>query len=147
VEKTTTRFISAIAGAGLIGAVAAIGVIAVSHSLRPSSPDLHHLLHEAVPLNPDEQARLKASETQYEIRRQAIEARMKVANGQLAAAIKANPGWSPQAEAATKEVEAAAAALQRATLEHVFEMRSGLDGRHRAAYDQVLVEALERGAR
>jgi hypothetical protein len=49
-------------------------------------------------------------------------------------------------EEATREVERAAADLQRATLVHVFEMRAGLKPEHRAAYDRVLVDALKRGS-
>jgi hypothetical protein len=33
------------------------------------------------------------------------------------------------------------------TLEHVFEMRQGLEPKHRRAYDQALITALRRGAR
>jgi hypothetical protein len=50
---------------------------------------------------------------------------MVVANNRLADAIAHTPSWSPQVEAATRDVEKAAADLQRATLVHVFEMRAG----------------------
>ena len=79
-------------------------------------------------------------------RRREIETRLRTANGQLADAIAKNPTWSPEVEAATQEVERAAADLQRATLVHVFEMRAGLKPEHRPAYDRVLVDALRRGS-
>ena len=90
---------------------------------------------------------MEAEEDAFSARRVAIAARMKAANAKLANAIEADPRWSPDVEAATRQVEAAAGELQRATLEHVFEMRQGLQPEHRKAYDRNLVEALRRGAR
>lgn len=98
-----------------------------------------------MPPNAAEERRLDIKERAYFARRDQIEQRLMAANGHLATAIQADPHWTPEVEAATREVEAAAGDLQRATLEHVFEMREGLDEAHRAAYDAALVAALKRG--
>lgn len=143
---TGKLFAAALAG-GVMGAVAAMAGGWALTSLRPSPPDLHTLLHQRVPLDAAEEGRLDQKEHVFEARRAAIEDRLKTANGRLAAAIHADPRWSPEVEAATKEVEAAAADLQRTTLVHIFEMRDGLDPNHRQAYDEVLIAALKRGAR
>ncbi|MEQ1785061.1 MAG: periplasmic heavy metal sensor, partial [Hyphomonadaceae bacterium] len=104
-------------------------------------------LHQSVPLDAAEEARLDAKEQEFTARRAGIENRMKTANARLADAIRSDPRWSPEVEAITLEIESAAAELQRATLEHVFQMRDGLDPEHRATYDDALIGALNRGAK
>lgn len=143
----TGKLLTAVIAAGVIGALAATGAVWVFRELQPRPADLHELLHSRVPLNAAEKARLDAREEAFARRRGAIETRLKAANGRLAGAIQIDPRWSPEVEAATREVESAAGDLERATLEHVFEMRSGLDADHRAAYDKAFVSALQRGAR
>lgn len=145
--KVTGSLLVAMLVAGAVGAVAGTGAIWALHTAHPEPADLHSLLHKVVPLDAAEETRLDAKEREYTAHREAIEARMKAANARLASAIHADPRWSPEVEAVTKEVEAAAAELQRVTLEHVFEMREGLDPGHRAAYDKALIDALDRGAK
>ena len=141
------RLALAIVSAGLIGAAAATGVVWALHRLHPPAADLHILLHQVVPLDAAEESRLDLKEKAFAARRDEINARMKAANARLSAAIKSDPRWSPEVDAISREVESAAGDLQRATLEHVFEMREGLDPAHRKAYDDALVAALNRGAR
>jgi hypothetical protein len=135
----------------LLGAMIGIGVAAGAafweHASRHQDSDLHEMLHRAVPLDADEQVALDAKERAFAARRVEIEQELRRANAQLAQAIASDPRWSPQVEAAIRQVEKAAADLQRATLEHVFEMRAGLAPEHRAAYDKVLLGALRRGSR
>ncbi|MGM3372008.1 periplasmic heavy metal sensor, partial [Escherichia coli] len=83
-------------------------------------------LHAVVPLDDSEKQILQAKEQLFATRRGEIEARLRIANRQLADAIAADPKWNPQVERASREVERAAGDLQRITLEHVFEMREGL---------------------
>lgn len=134
-------------GASLIGAALGAGAFWTVGALRTPTSDLHELLHARIPLGPEEEARLEAQENTFQQKRAAIERRITAANRKLAAAIRTDPRWSPAVEAASAEVEAAAGELQRITLEHVFEMRAGLDEQHRPAYDDVLIEALQRGTR
>jgi len=142
----TRLIISTLIGA-LIGVGGAAGLAFAWDAARQGDSALHEKLHQAVPLDPQEQLALDAKERAFAARRAEIEARLRGANAHLAEAIAANPSWSPQVEAATREVEQAAANLQRATLVHVFEMREGLKPEHRPAYDKVLVDALRRGSR
>ncbi|MBB3105082.1 hypothetical protein FHR87_003516 [Azomonas macrocytogenes] len=115
------------------------------HRHHPRS-DLHEMLHEAVPLDAQEQKILDAQERAFIQRRSMIEMHMQTANRQLSEAITNHPGWTPAVEAAMQHVEQAAADLQRETLVHIFEMRAGLKPEHRAAYDHVLIEALRHGS-
>ncbi len=135
----------------LVGALIGIGVAAGTafweHASRHQDSDLHEMLHRVVPLDREERATLDAKERAFAARRVQIEEQLRRANAQLAQAIASDPRWSSQVEAASRQVEKAAGDLQRATLEHVFEMRAGLAPGHRAAYDRVLIGALRRGSR
>ncbi|EPG2415418.1 MULTISPECIES: periplasmic heavy metal sensor [Gammaproteobacteria] len=133
--------LATLAGA-VIGVVCALGIGWGWHYLNPGHSDLHERLHAVVPLDNSEKDILQAKEQLFATRRGEIEARLRIANRQLADAIAADPRWSPQVEAASREVERAAGDLQRITLEHVFEMRAGLKPDHRAAYDKALLDAL-----
>lgn len=137
---------STLAGA-VIGIGGAAGIGLLWHGPTHQDSDLHRMLHQAVPLDGREQSVLDQKERAFEARRAEIEERLRQANTNLADAIASDPRWSPRIEAATRQVEQAAAELQRATLVHVFEMRAGLEPEHRAAYDKVLIDALRRGSR
>lgn len=133
--------LATLAGAA-IGVGCALALAWGWHSVRPGHSDLHERLHAVVPLDDAEKQILQERERQFALRRKEIEARLRVANGKLADAIAADPSWTPQVESASREVEQAAGDLQRITLEHVFEMRSGLKPEHRAAFDEALLSAL-----
>jgi len=144
--RRTTKFALSVLAGALAGVLVAVVILAFHDANSPPETDLHEMLHRAVPLDANEAEILDTKEKAFMARRAQIEARLRVANGKLADAIARDPSWSPDVEAATKEVEAAAAELQRATLVHVFEMRAGLKPEHRPAYDKVLIDALRRGA-
>lgn len=143
--RTRRLSISTLVGA-LAGIAVAIAGVYATHSTEDRPTDLHEKLHEAVPLDANEREVLDLKEQAFARRRREIETQLRSANGKLADAIARNPSWSPDVEAATREVERAAGDLQRATLVHVFEMRAGLKPEHRPAYDRVLVDALRRGS-
>jgi nickel and cobalt resistance protein CnrR len=138
--------LSTIVGA-TIGVGGAVGLAYIWHGPMHKDSDLHQMLHEAVPLDAREQTDLDEKERIFAARRGQIEVKLRTANANLADAIASDPRWSPRVEAATRQVEQAAADLQRATLVHVFEMRAGLEPEHRAAYDKVLIDALRQESR
>jgi len=126
----------------------AVGAVASSWALQRADhhgQNLHDVVHERFDLTPAEHDRLDAAERLYAARRAAIESRIREANRALAEAIRSTPELSPEVLRASGAVEAAAAELQRVTLQHIFEMRDALDPAHRAEYDRVLVTALTRG--
>ena len=145
-SSRTRLMLSTVVGA-LIGVGLATGLTLAWDAAGHRDSDLQERLHHAVPLDAQEQVALDAKEKAFAERRSAIEGNLRMANTRLADAIAHTPNWSPQVEAATRDVEKAAADLQRATLVHVFEMRAGLKSEHRPAYDAVLIEALRQGPR
>lgn len=133
-----------IGAAILVGAVGAVGGSWAFRQANARPENLHDVVHKRFDLSAEEHRRLDAAEARYSQRRAEIEARIRAANLELAGAIKSDPQMSPTVVATSGKVEAAAAELQRVTLEHIFEMRAALEPEHRTAYDQVLVSALSR---
>lgn len=96
--------LATIAGA-IIGVVCALAIGWTWHSLNPGHSDLHERLHAVVPLDDSEKQILQAKEQLFATRRGEIEARLRIANRQLADAIAADPKWNPQVERASREVD------------------------------------------
>ncbi|WP_305791371.1 periplasmic heavy metal sensor [Rhodoferax sp. BAB1] len=144
-NRSRKLILAALAGV-CVGLLVFAGIVVGRNTIPEHETDLHEMLHKAVPLDDNEKAVLEAKERAFMARRGEIEAHLRVANAELADAIAKTPQWSPGVESAMRQVEAAAARLQRETLIHVFEMRAGLRPEHRSAYDEVLLESLRRGA-
>ena len=87
--------LATIAGA-IIGVVCALAIGWTWHSLNPGHSDLHERLHAVVPLDDSEKQILQAKEQLFATRRGEIEARLRIANRQLADAIAADPKWNPR---------------------------------------------------
>lgn len=109
-------------------------------------PSLHSVVHEQLDLNADQDRRLDAIEARFAGRRPALEAEVRAANRELAAAIAASDGDSPQVQAAVDHFHAAMGDLQKATISHVFEMRAVLTPSQAEVFDEAVVDALRSDA-
>ncbi len=109
-------------------------------------PSLHSVVHEQLDLNADQDRRLDAIEARFAGRRPALEAEVRAANQELAAAIAASDGDSPQVQAAVDHFHAAMGDLQKATISHVFEMRAVLTPSQAEVFDEAVVDALRSDA-
>lgn len=109
-------------------------------------PTLHSVVHEQLDLNADQDRRLDAIEARFAGRRPALEAEVRAANRELAAAIAASDGDSPQVQAAVDHFHAAMGDLQKATISHVFEMRAVLTPSQAEVFDEAVVDALRSDA-
>ncbi|MFN7619338.1 MAG: Spy/CpxP family protein refolding chaperone [bacterium] len=105
-------------------------------------PSLHSVVHEQLNLSAEQDRRLDAIEARFAARRPALEAEVRVANRELAAAIAASDGDSPQVQAAVDHFHAAMGDLQKATITHVFEMRSVLTPAQAEVFDEAVVDSL-----
>ena len=108
----------------------------------PVESELHAVLHEQVRLDPTQDAKVDAIEAQFAIRRQALELELRADNARLAAAIEAEHGFGPQVSAAVDRSHEVMGALQKATLEHIFAMRSVLRPDQAGKFDSAIVKAL-----
>ncbi|MFY7718887.1 MAG: Spy/CpxP family protein refolding chaperone [Brevundimonas sp.] len=105
-------------------------------------PSLHSVVHEQLNLSAEQDRRLDAIEARFAARRPALEAEVRVANRELAAAIAASDGDTPQVQAAVDHFHAAMGDLQKATITHVFEMRSVLTPAQAEVFDEAVVDSL-----
>ena len=90
----------------------------------------------------EQSARIDAIERSFAVRRQALEYELRADNAKLAAAIEAEHGYGPRVASAVEASHIAMGELQKATLEHVFAMRSVLTPAQTPAFDKAVVKAL-----
>ena len=102
----------------------------------------HRILHEKLHITADQAAKLSDVEKRYQQRRQYLEEHLRLANMELADAIKADKAYSPRVEAATDKIHMAMGELQKATLEHLFEMRPILTDEQNRKLEQMVTDAL-----
>jgi len=105
-------------------------------------PNLHSVVHEKLNLSPEQDRQLDVIEARFAARRPALEAEVRAANRELAAAIAASDGDTPQVQAAVDHFHTAMGDLQKATITHVFEMRSVLTPAQAEVFDAAVVEGL-----
>jgi hypothetical protein len=120
---------------GALGTVLLAGVTAyfVSRSVqRPQASaaardDLHHWMHERLALTSAQHEALDPIEKAFEGERVRLGAELGVAGRELADAVRQGKSGAPEIDSALIRLNAAQAALQRATLEHFFAMKEHLD--------------------
>ena len=109
---------------------------------RHETPNLHSIVHHQLDLTAEQETRLEAIEARFASRRGALEAEVRTANRELADAIAASEGDSPKVQAAVDHFHLAMGDLQKATIAHVFEMRSVLTPQQAQVFDRQVVGAL-----
>lgn len=110
------------------------------------APSLHSIVHDELDLSADQERRLETIEARFAGRRQALEAEVRAANQELAAAIAASDGNTPQVQAAVDHFHLAMGDLQKATVGHIFEMRSVMTPAQAQVFDDRVVESLRQDA-
>ncbi len=135
----------------VIAFVAAIAGVFLGRAVLPepsqTGAELHALLHDKLTLDADQHAKLAALEAAFSVRRKALELELRADNATLAVAIEAEHGTGPRVAAAVDACHMTMGKLQKATLEHVFAMRSLLKPDQTAVFDRAVVKALTADAR
>jgi Spy/CpxP family protein refolding chaperone len=114
--------------------------IGLSRSHSPGSPDsragvTHEELHQALNLTPEQEAALVPLEDKAEKRESALREALSTANAELAQVFVSERSYSPKVEKSVEKIHRAMAELQKATLEHLFEMEEVLTP---GQYDKLL---------
>jgi nickel and cobalt resistance protein CnrR len=134
-------FIAAI----LVVALALVGVW-IGRMMQPqahhSGAELHALMHDDLDLDPAQEQSLEVIERDFAAKRKALEARLKADNARLAEAIAAEHQYGPRVSAAVDATHVAMGDLQKATLEHIFAMRTILRPEQQAKFDAAVAESL-----
>jgi Spy/CpxP family protein refolding chaperone len=89
--------------------------------------DFHQWMHQRLDITPDQHAALEPFEHAFESERTRLRSEIAQAGRDLAEAVRKGDPASPEIEAALTRLNAAQAALQRATLDHFFAMKRHLD--------------------
>jgi Spy/CpxP family protein refolding chaperone len=144
--KAGWKSIIATALLATLASVAATWVSATWIMREREPPSLHSIIHHELDLDADQRQRLDAIEDRFAGRRQALQAEVRAANQELAAAIAASDGDTPQVQAAVDHFHSAMGELQKATISHVFEMRSVMTPAQAEVFDRRIVEALRQDA-
>ena len=130
----------------IIAFAAAVAGVFAGRALLPrpshTGAELHTLLHENFNLNAAQKAQLDKLERDFGVRKRALELELRADNARLAAAIEAEHGNGPKVAAAIDGSHMTMGKLQKATLEHVFAMRSILRPDQTARFDAAVVKAL-----
>ncbi len=104
---------------------------ASGHAALDSEERFHAWAHEHLKPSASQVAVLDAGEARFAVRRRELRDVMRTAGDALRSAILRDKSDSTAVKAALDELAAAQAALQKATLAHLFEMAGQLDGPER----------------
>lgn len=124
-----------------------IGKHFLQQQMPPSeseSANWHHVLHDRLHITQEQDEKLKALEVHYMERRQALETQMQQANRDLAAAIKSEKAYTARIQDITENIHHIMGELQKATLQHIFEMRPILTDEQNEKLEQMVTDALTR---
>ena len=125
-------------------AAALLGVFA-GRALAPKPEgrvDIHTVLHDRLDLDADQERKLHVLESEFAVRRRALEATMRAHNRRLAEAIQAEHRNGPAVEAAIDATHVTMGQLQKETLAHVFAMRGLLRPDQAKIFDEAVTKAL-----
>ena len=106
------------------------------------SANWHQLLHDKLHITDAQDAKLDILERKYSQKKQYLEEQMRLANMELAEAIKADKSFSPKVQEATDKIHHAMGGLQKTTLEHLFEMRPILNDEQNQKLERMITDAL-----
>ncbi len=95
----------------------------------------HAELHQAIVLTPQQEEKLIPLEAKAKKREDELRSSLNAANADLARVLANERSYSPEVEKAVEKIHKAMAKLQKATLEHLFEMEGILTSEQ---YDQLL---------
>jgi Spy/CpxP family protein refolding chaperone len=134
--RKSMQLIMMLAIVALVAALASYLSARVFGPLRPHAVNNHEWIHKQLDLTQDEQKALEPVEQKFQEQKvKAVEA-IRLANKELADAIRQDQTDSPGVAAAVEKIHRAQGELQKATLEHVFEMKRVLTPQH---YQKLLI--------
>lgn len=103
---------------------------------------LHRFVHEEMVLTEDQNARLEALEARVAVERAALEASLRASNARLAQAMDDEHEYGPGVSAAIDDVHSRMGDLQKATVQHVFDMREILEPEQQRLFDRQVSSSL-----
>lgn len=125
-----------------------IGALAADRWIRANDePTLHEFVHDELELTAEQSKQLETLEAAYVVEHKELELALRAANARLARAMDDEHEFGPEVAAAIDEVHARMGALQKATINHVFDMRKLLNPAQQQRFDRHVGTALTRDPR
>jgi hypothetical protein len=124
-----------------------VGLTLSSSAARRASLD--DVMHRELGLSAEQDAAIEKIEARYARRKSALEAEMRAATRDIAAAVSEDASYTPRVQSAVDHFHTTMGELQRATIQHVFEMRAVLSPQQQRKFDEIvrteLLRATEEG--
>ena len=121
--RKTLLFLVAIAA---VAALAAYGTLRFSHRVTEDEVTSHAWLHHELNLTEAQLKMLEPVEAEFGDRQKQLAEALRDANRKLARAMGEDKAYTPRVAAAVEQVHHCMGDLQKASIEHVFAMRTGL---------------------
>lgn len=133
----------------LLATVAVVAVLAcwlTGHYLRGRAPsghvEAHQWIHAQLGLTPEQETQLGPIEKRFDEQKRHYGELLRIANQELAQAIRDDRAHSPRVTAAVAKIHQAQGELQNATLQHIFEMKPVLRAEQYEKLIQLTADAL-----
>lgn len=136
------RYVIVTLVAALVAVTAVWATREVARPDREHEGRLHAIMHERLNLDARQDQRIDQLEADFADRRKELEAELAAANADLAKAVVDEHRYGPAVDRAVDRAHMAMGKLQKATLEHVFEMRAELRPDQARLFDEAVAEAL-----
>ena len=121
--KTVLAFFVAVV---VVAALSSFCTLRWMESRRAAANDPHEWLHSELNITPAQHRALEPIEKKFAEQNRVLRERMRAANHQLAVAIRQGRPESPEISSAVGQIHLHMGELQRASIDHIFEMRSVL---------------------
>jgi len=109
--------------------------------------DYHEWIHKKLNMTAEQGRRSLTSERRYEETKRHLEEVIRLANSELAESILKDKSYSPSVEKSVAEIHSAMGQLQKATLEHIFELKEVLDAEQYERLIELTVQGLSENTR
>ena len=114
----------------------------MSHDFMGHAGDTHSYLHSKLGITAEQEKQLQEIETTYQKRKLRLEETIRLTNMELADAIKKNPSFTPEVQQAVDKIHMAMGELQKASLEHLFQMQPILTPQQNEKLKNLMTDAL-----
>lgn len=134
----------------LIAGVAVGGVYMGQHYFHHDHPPHTHVkanslndyIHAQLNITPEQDEKLKDMEREYQEKVIYLEEKLKLANMELANAIKEEKRYGPRVEKAIADNHTTMGELQKATMQHLFKMQTVLTEEQNQKMNRIITDAL-----
>jgi Spy/CpxP family protein refolding chaperone len=139
-------FLVIIACAGFAGVWIGQNTLMVRQHPHGNASDMHSILHDQLEITTQQEEQLTPIEKKYKRLKALYQGQMKIANMELAQAIKDGGYQSPEIERIVHKIHRAMGSLQGLSLEHLADMQKILSTEQNKKLQEMVVEQLQRNA-